>query len=288
MCNGGNVETARPLMRLDAEVVSSVPVGPGTRIVGFRTAERTVEPRPGQFYMLKILDPGFPLFGRAFSVFDFRREADADILEFLVMEVGSGTAMINAAEPGAAAMIVGPSGNGFPDIREGETTLLVGGGTGIAPFYHLLRDLADAGMEDAPIRLLHGARDADMLFIADRLEAFPFPVEFATEDGSRGTAGMVDAILRPRLDGDPDGGLRIFACGPDPMMRAVAHLGEAADVPVHLSLETRMACGTGICNGCAVEVETRLGDPGSRRFLRVCHEGTVFLSRSLPAFRRPS
>ena len=104
---------------------------------------------------------------------------------FLVRTVGKGTAMLNEAAVGDRAMLVGPAGNGFPDIPDGKKVILVGGGTGIAPLHHLMAELVRQDRGQDPIELLHGARDADSLYIADRLQALPFAVDFATEDGSQ-------------------------------------------------------------------------------------------------------
>ena len=82
-------------------------------------------------------------------------------------------------------------------------------------------------------------------------------------DGSVGTPGTVlDAV--PDLDGYP----AVYACGPNPMLAAVKReVGEGS--LCQLSVEERMGCGNGSCNGCAVPVR-------GRGYVRSCVEGPVF------------
>ncbi len=275
----------RNIKRLETELTETIPVGPDARLLTFSIPALDRPPLPGQFFMVKILDAGFPLFGRAFSVFDYRSGGGRARLEFLVQTVGRGTRILNSAAPGTRALLIGPSGRGFPSLDEDTSYVLVGGGTGIAPFHHMMHELNRQARTEIPLRLVYGAKDGPSLFVHDRFTSLPFTVEVCTEDGSLGQKGMIDKPLGRILDGmkRPASGV-IYSCGPDPMMCAVARMGAKRGVRAYLSLETRMACGTGICNGCAVRVERRPGDGESMRYLRVCHEGPVFDSAHLPDF----
>lgn len=276
----------RNIARIEAELTASIAVGPGARILSFTIPALEQPPLPGQFFMIKILDAGFPLFGRAFSVFDYFCEGRFAHLEFLVQTVGPGTEILNSAAPGSPALLVGPAGRGFPPLREGTDYLLVGGGTGIAPLHHLMHETSRLAAAEMSLRLVHGARDKAALFVHDRIAALGFRVDLCTEDGSQGETGMVDRPLCRILDDEEAPSKRvIYSCGPDPMMRAVARLGVERGLSTFLSLETRMACGTGICNGCAIAVEPCPGDGSSLKYLRVCHEGPVFEATNLPDFR---
>jgi len=276
----------RNISRIETTLTESTPVGPGARILSFTISAFDQPPLPGQFFMVKILDAGFPLFGRPFRVFDYRCEGRNAHLDFLVQAVGPGTEILNAAAPGSPALLVGPAGCGFPALREETDYVFVGGGTGIAPLHHLMHELSRHPEKEISLRLVYGARDKASLFAGDRFGSLPYPVDLCTEDGSQGEAGMVDTPLCRILDkGEGPANRVIYACGPDPMMRAVARLGVERGLPTYLSLETRMACGTGICNGCAISVEPRPGDGSSLKYLRVCHEGPVFEAANLPDFR---
>jgi dihydroorotate dehydrogenase electron transfer subunit len=287
-CTCGDDKKGRRLKRFEGTLAGSTQVGPDTRILTFSIPHLSLPPRPGQFFMVKTFDPGFPLFGRAFSVFDFRSGVGSDEVEFLVSAVGRGTTLLTAAAPGSAVLLIGPLGNGFPSVPERRELILVGGGTGVAAFHLLMKETTRRGADPAGLCLLQGARTAESLYARDRFEALPFDVEVSTDDGSLGTPGLVDALLAARLARKPAGDRTwIFACGPDPMMRAVAAVGEKEEIPTFLSLESRMACGTGVCNGCAVPVEKLDGKNRVFSYQRTCCEGPVFLSLSLPTFRRP-
>ena len=197
--------------------------------------------RPGQFAMLQ-LDPGLervdPLLPRPMAV--YRREGDA--LEFRFKPVGRGTRMMGALSPGAQVGLVGPLGNGFRPPS--GPALLVGGGTGIASLYELASDSA------RPVRVALGAATSVELLGLPDFQALDCGLSLSTEDGSEGHRGRVTDGLEVRP------GESVYACGPNAMLRAVAALAEAADAPCHVSLESRMACGFGICLGCVVPVRS--------------------------------
>ncbi|MDJ0786548.1 MAG: dihydroorotate dehydrogenase electron transfer subunit [Myxococcota bacterium] len=233
---------------------------------------------PGQFVMIHLSGTGVarhdPLLPRPMAAFRLTGEGSTEpdgtrCLEVLYKVVGRGTALLAECQPGDSLALVGPLGVPFPMPQPGEEAVLVGGGTGIASLFELARTLRDAG---APLRVLLGARSQDDLMALADFEALGVPLELATDDGSAGHHGLVTAPLEPWLGaGSP---LRIYACGPTPMMVAVAELAEKAGHPCHLSLENRMACGFGICLGCAVRSR------GDALHL-VCRDGPVFDAKEL-------
>jgi dihydroorotate dehydrogenase electron transfer subunit len=231
--------------------------------------------------MVKLLVPGFPLFGRALAVLDYREAGETAELGFLVKRVGTGTEMLCHAEAGMEAMLTGPAGNFFPALEPGKPVIFVAGGTGLAAFYYWLNGYG--GIEDASERLLvlYGARDRSCLYLHDTMEGLSVPCLISTDDGSAGRKGFVSDLLAEQF-AKPDFREEtvVYACGPDPMMKVVARMCAERDVLCYLSLEVRMACGIGVCNGCAVEVERKEG----RRFERVCYEGPVYPAHVLPLF----
>jgi dihydroorotate dehydrogenase electron transfer subunit len=217
--------------------------------------------RPGQFAMLE-LDPDRlrldPLLPRPMAVY----RADGSRVEFRFKAVGRGTELLGRLPPGARLGVVGPLGNGFPEpapARNGRA-LLVGGGTGIASLFGLAVQLSGA-------EVLLGGRTRDDIMGLDDFAALGCRLELATEDGSTGHRGLVTELLEPR-SGD-----EVYACGPTPMMRRAAELARAANARCYVSVETHMACGFGVCLGCAVP--TRAG------FRYVCTDGPVFESSTL-------
>jgi dihydroorotate dehydrogenase electron transfer subunit len=139
--------------------------------------------------------------------------------------------------------------------------VLVGGGTGIASLFEL------AAAAPGPVQVALGGRSrADVLGLRD-FEALPVELRIATQDGSAGRRGLVTELLELRAEHE------VFACGPHGMLAAVSDLARAAGARCHVSLESPMACGFGICLGCVVP---------TREGLRyVCTHGPVFESRAL-------
>jgi len=214
--------------------------------------------RPGQFAMLG-LDPARrhrdPLLPRPMAVY---RQSGAN-LEFRFKPVGRGTRLLGELAAGAELSVLGPLGNGFAPPRAGDW--LVGGGTGIASLYELARD-APRGVR---IRL-GGRTRADILGLAD-FEALGADLAVATDDGSHGARGFVTELVAPAA------GETVYACGPTPMMRRAHELAARAGARCHVSLENNMACGYGVCLGCAVRT--------SAGFRYVCTHGPVFDSSAL-------
>jgi dihydroorotate dehydrogenase electron transfer subunit len=206
-------------------------------------------PDPGQFYMLTAAErwgggqDERPFLPRAFSVM---RHHDGR-LEFLLEDVGPGTNRLAELVSGDGLWILGPLGKGFQPPRDGRRPVLVGGGVGIAP----LAIWGDA-LDDA-VTLL-GFRDAAH---AQGAELIPEARVITDEQG------FVTDLLRDELPGH----VEVYACGPPPMLDAVAAMCTEHGVPGQLAMESGMACGFGACFGCVVP--TRDG------YVRLCVDGPV-------------
>ncbi|HZJ69423.1 MAG TPA: hypothetical protein VFF36_00695 [Planctomycetota bacterium] len=229
---------------------------------------------PGQFTMLSLDHPRFPILPRPFSLLGWQRQQTHDELEWLVMPVGAGTALLCSLRAGEALNVVGPLG-GRMDVALPEGPLVcVAGGYGIAPFLFLLDAWSRAGGARVPqTTVVFGARTAERLSLAERLSATGAAVELCTDDGTRGFHGRVDARLSRLLAAGPAS--MVLTCGPEPMMEAVGAVCAQAGVPARASLETVMGCGYAVCNGCAVAVADG-GQPDGYTYNLACREGTVF------------
>ncbi len=222
---------------------------------------------PGQFYMLRT-EKRWPVqLPRPFSLYD--RAPDGSWGSFLVKPIGEGTRAICDLEVGEGLVLTGPLGRGFPE--DIANPISVAGGVGLAPFLLLARQEAIKGRK---LRLVFGGRNRSLLSgiddFTDIANVFP-----ATDDGSHGFHGMVTDLLDDLLTrGEVRAGETVFCCGPDPMMHAVAALCEQRGLRCFLSLETYMACGYGVCNGCTVAVQ------GPRfkgwPYSKTCIEGPVY------------
>jgi NAD(P)H-flavin reductase len=230
-------------------------------------------PAAGQFYMLSAAtrwgggEAERPFLPRAFSVLRAHEAAPAGDgtgleLQFLIEDVGPGTNRLAELRPGERLNIVGPLGLGFTGPTDGRTTLLVGGGVGIAPLAIWQDQLT------RPARALVGFRDAAHAAGAELLSG----AQVATDDGSVGHHGLVTELLRGELDADNN--RQVYACGPPAMLEAVRALCAEREVPAQLALESGMACGFGACFGCVVPAVD-----GSH--LRICVDGPVVDARRL-------
>ncbi len=231
---------------------------------------------PGQFLMLGAgaetgvprIDPLLPRpmavyrdLGRAVGAAD----AASPRIEILYRVVGRGTRLLSQAQPGQSISLIGPLGHGFPIEPSAAPALLVGGGTGIASLYELAKAIASLGRT---VSVLLGARsEPDFIGVRD-FESLDVELECTTEDGSRGRQGLVTEPLAERLEASAPG-TTVFACGPTPMMRAAAELAETKGAACFVSLDNPLACGFGVCLGCAAP--RREGG-----FSLVCREGPVF------------
>ncbi len=261
-----------------APVLSNIDLGHRNFLLEFAAADVASATEPGQFFMIGIPHADI-LLRRPFSVcgvpgtFD---ESEAGRLQVLYKCVGAGTDLLATLKEGARLHVLGPLGRGFsmPDSPRSRP-LLVAGGIGSAPFPALARSFLAAGIIP---RMIYGARSAADLPLLDWFRKSCSDVLVTTDDGSHGTKGLVTAPLADLLAADGKDTI-VYACGPEPMLRAVARLTIGAGVPCELSLEAHMACGFGVCLGCVVP--TRTGPSGDTGYERVCVEGPVMRAERL-------
>lgn len=223
------------------------------------------EPEPGQFVMVRASEVADPLLGRPFGVAGFENKGGSAVLEIIYRVVGRGTELMSGWTTGKKVVFLGPLGKGFSMPPVGSRSILVAGGVGLPPLLALARRMALLERAEE-VTLLYGESSRDRLL---HLESRVFPgvdTYTCTEDGSCGTKGLVTDLLAGRID---EPGVHLYVCGPNPMMKAVRDLIAGKEVIAQYSLEARMACGFGVCSGCAVMTD------GSG-YVRVCREGPVF------------
>jgi len=242
------------------------------RLLTFRHDAVSRSARPGQFVMIKAGRSAAPPLRRPFSILTTDPEERSFTL--FVKLVGAGTRALAALQPGETARCLGPLGRPFPAPEAGRETLLVAGGYGIAPF--LL--LASSGAPRENLRVFYGGRSAEDLQLRERFEALGVPLVPATDDGSLGHHGRVTEAVEAHLD-TAGGDAMLYACGPDPMLHAVARLAERRRLPARVSLDPWMGCGFGTCLACVVDVQGP-DEPAPRRRC-ACTEGPVFDAASV-------
>ena len=259
---------------LDAAVIANRRLSADYNVLAFDAPEIAAAARPGQFVMIKTSGGQDPLLRRPFSIFEILRDASGRPtgLSIFNKRIGVGTTLLSCIEPGTRVAVLGPLGRPFEPIDPPAEAWMVAGGVGLAPFITLASALRARGTKTT---LFYGARRAAELHCVELFEAFGVTIVLATEDGSRGVQGRVTAPLGSALAARPLGSpVKLFACGPTPMMHACARLaadhGRACDV----SLEQVMGCGLGGCYSCVAL--TRSMDGGKPHHTRTCVDGPVF------------
>ncbi len=233
-------------------------------------------PQPGQFFMLK---PRNTIIARPISVHNFFSVLKKNYIEFLFKVVGRGTEELSDMKKGDMLPVWGPIGNSFPIPEDKRTAVLIAGGRGIAPLFFLATRLFEKKYE---IHFFYGVKNSDELIHLLRIKNLSTKLYISTEDGKKGKKGFVtnlfqDAVgnyssqVKENLLFDYEGKKSpvCYVCGPDIMIEKVCDISLTGRIKTYISLESHLACGTGVCLGCTVE--TRGG-----RLLHICKEGPVF------------
>jgi len=218
--------------------------------------------KPGNFVNIKVNDATQPLLRRPFSI----HNVHGSLIDIMVKSIGRGTTLFCNTTAGSKVMVLGPLGNHF-DLasKPFQTAVLVSGGIGAAPMLFLEKTVVASGKE---VINLTGGRTKDELLNHNLTNC-----RCATDDGSAGFKGTVVELLRNELpELKKKGAIKVFACGPNPMLKALAHFCHEHQLICDLSLESVMGCGIGICYGCSVEVKKINSSP---EMILLCKEGPV-------------
>ena len=250
------------------EIVFNRPVTRDTWIMGLRSPELAATTKPGQFVMIQVTPGIDPLLRRPFSICG----VDEGCFMVLYRVVGKGTGIMTTIQPGENLPVLGPLGKGFSTPDKDSLPVLVAGGIGVAPLFFLAQSLGARKVE-----FLMGFRTAQEIIHPDDFKAPNRNVSIATDDGTEGHCGFVTELLPFFLEGHENLSLRLFACGPKPMLKKVAETALIRGIPCQVSLESAMACGFGVCQGCAVKAPPE----GSPAYHYVCQNGPVFSVESI-------
>ncbi|HEX6520611.1 MAG TPA: dihydroorotate dehydrogenase electron transfer subunit [Streptosporangiaceae bacterium] len=224
--------------------------------------------RPGQFVTVAVGGQASSMLGRrAFAVHDVRPDHGGTV-EFVFEASGAGTKWLSSLRARDVLDAVGPLGRPFPVPRDPSSCLLIGVGYGSAPLFALAARLRERG---CTIDFLLGGASADRVFGALTARRTGRSLTVLTTDGSLGTRGPVTLLLEQVIRE-----VRtevIYACAPVPVLRDVSMIAGRYEVPVQVSVDVPMACGTGVCMGCVLPVT---GTDGITRIVRSCVDGPVF------------
>jgi dihydroorotate dehydrogenase electron transfer subunit len=209
--------------------------------------------------------------------------AENDTFSLLFQKWGDRTTRLAEVNDGEEVSCIGPLGNRFDLPKSGSKATIVAGGLGVAAFWMLAKELRDARI---PTTIVLGARTKDLLVGRKDLEAFGFPIELCTDDGSAGFKGNVIERLRnlPQTD-------MLYGCGPRGMLQALCGFATETGTPCQVSMEETFGCSLGTCWGCVIAVRRGCPQgtgypraPAEERgydFARVCADGTVFKAADL-------
>ena len=251
------------MIEIPIKIVSNKSVNADTFLLRLYSPELAATAKPGQFVMVRVSDSIDPALRRPFSICGTE---DGNVIKILYKIVGKGTRILSAKKEGEFISVLGPLGKGFNIPERSKKTFYVAGGIGIAPLLFLYQKtkLSD-------ITFLTGFRTSseiiDTALTGDNIENL-----IATDDGSMGHNGLVTDLLAEYLEKFKQNDMRIFTCGPLPMLRAVRDVSLKYNTPCQVSMETFMACGLGACQGCVVRSNTG----ADTSYLHVCKEGPVF------------
>jgi len=266
--------------------------------------------RAGQFLELKVENLSIPactpehlrdaavrnpILRRPLSFVDVTTAGGEAIVDVMYCVIGAGTVRLTSLVAGDMISVIGPLGNGFAADAGCKTAVMVAGGIGCPPIEHFTRQLA-AERPDIKIAAMVGARSvSDLPFASvqkrlaaagsvtaiDEFEQAGAVSVIATDDGSAGFRGVVTVAVDKWLDDNriDAASCTIFACGPEPMLKAVSALAARRNIKCMVSLERMMACGIGVCQSCAVE--TRVEGSDETIYKLCCKDGPVFDSKAV-------
>jgi dihydroorotate dehydrogenase electron transfer subunit len=255
-------------------VIFNNKLGPQHLHLAVRLPVEFVDPTPGQFVMIRPARGATPLLSRPLGIYQFTRQQDHVLLEFLYRIVGQGTELLSRLPSAAEVAILGPLGNGFRIEKNRSHRILLAGGMGVAPITFLAQCLLkDLIVTKGELQICLGAKSCAEIVGVERIAGLPGLMTIVTDDGTMGSCGLVTDLLPDMTKGCDPRQIMIYACGPMAMLRTLAAQLAPTGYPCQVSIEERMACGLGACLGCAVDVRNRRG----RRVKKsVCKDGPVF------------
>jgi dihydroorotate dehydrogenase electron transfer subunit len=259
--------TEQPIRSLiyKSKVLARREIAPGLVVLKLENAFVARHTAPGQFVnVLPKMGFSDPLLRRPFSVY----HTEGDTVEIIIQDHGRGTNILASTQVGEYLDVLGPLGKPWRYTSDFQTAIFLIGGVGVASMPLLARQLRE---DSIPFAVYYGARNSS-LFADEYLRN----VEYSTDDGSKGFHGSVIDNIRRALLEKKYAQPKLFVCGPTGMMRAAITLANEFHIPCEISLETEMACGIGICQGCPIETSKSEAEKSGRKFHLVCTQGPSF------------
>ena len=248
----------------DFEIVANSRINDDYFTLKLKAPQELQSIQPGQFVEVKIDNSPGIFLRRPISIYDV--DYKQNTISLLIMVVGVGTSALSRLSEGEYLNLIYPLGNSFSIPQFGKV-ILIGGGVGVAPLLFLGKSLSENNIQ--PVFLI-GARSYTHLVDLDKFKLLG-PVYTTTEDGSYGEKGLVTE--HSIISGNKWDFSQVYACGPVPMMKAVARMSQKQKINCEVSLENTMACGFGACLTCVQKT--------IRGNLCICIHGPVFNTKEL-------
>lgn len=241
-------------------VLQNIALNTTNHLIKLKTEKSLPEIKPGQFVNIEIKYTDEIFLRRPFSVFEV--DYNENIVSIIVKILGRGSKKLTEIKPGDELSIIYPLGNGFTKPEQTDKALMIGGGSGVAPMLFLAKE---SGLEKSKVDIILGAKTKDDHINVPEYKNFA-SLNYASEDGSLGEKGFVTqhSLFVNNLASYN----KIYACGPDGMMKAIAKVAKEKNIFCEVSLENLMACGFGVCLCCI--------EPTVNGNLCVCTDGPVF------------
>ena len=228
--------------------------------------------KPGNFIEIRVNDGIDPFLRRPISIYNLDKENG--ILEFIFQVKGKGTETLSKKEEGKDIDIIGPLGNGTFKFEKYKNIAVIGGGIGIFPLYELSKE---AKQNDVKVNCYLGFRNKDFVMLEKEFEEATDNLTITTDDGTYKEKGFaIDYLIK---DMESEKYECIYACGPLPMLKAIQKYANENNINCQISLEEKMACGLGVCLGCAVK--TAKSPKDAPEYWHVCKGGPVFQAKDV-------
>lgn len=302
VCNGPFY--ADQIACADTHLESIVPMARDTFRIRMEAPEIAARVVPGQFVMIRLTGRDAPLIGRALAVWDVIDDSNGTprAIDLVFVRKGAMTKPLADAPIGTRVSLWGPLGNGF-STAPCDVLIMAAGGVGQTPMLMVAKEAlgqrafgCSGDNADLPtlmrqngwakdVKVVYGARSADLLAGVDEFRQTKIDVQLCSDDGSVGTKqrvpdrlfDLIDSISGDQVPEDqrvPLDRIRVVTCGPEIMMQKVAEGCLQRGIACQVSMETPMACGIGICFSCVAMVRPGEGEPWD--YKRTCVEGPIF------------
>lgn len=259
-------------VNIKSKLLKKEELKPGIFKFSVQADEITQTAKPGNFIEIRVNNDIEPFLRRPISIYNIKKEEG--ILEFIFQVKGKGTKILSERREGELIDIVGPLGYGTFKYSSFQNLAIIGGGIGVFPLYELAKC---AHVENKNVNTYMGFRNKDLVVLEDEFGKVSNNLTITTDDGSYAQKGFaIDFLKKDIEDGKIDS---IYACGPLPMLKAVRELAIEKNIPCQISLEEKMACGLGVCLGCAVK--TAKSPKESPEYWHVCKAGPVFQAKDV-------